>query len=82
MREPEMHNTNETMAESNSVANRVARRDYAPPQLVHLGDVRDLTLGGSPGAGDSGNSEVQQPQSARSPSLPHLGLGGGLQGPP
>jgi hypothetical protein len=30
------------------------RRDYEPPRLVALGDLRELTLGASPGAGDSG----------------------------
>jgi hypothetical protein len=30
------------------------RRPYASPRLVELGDLRSLTLGGSPGAGDSG----------------------------
>lgn len=30
------------------------RRLYKPPQLIELGDVRDVTLGGSPGGGDSG----------------------------
>jgi hypothetical protein len=37
------------------------RRPYAPPRLEALGDVRDLTLGGSPGLGDSGNPTVFQP---------------------
>lgn len=30
------------------------RRPYRPPRLEVLGDVRDLTFGGSPGIGDSG----------------------------
>jgi len=30
------------------------RRPYVSPRLVELGDLRSLTLGGSPGAGDSG----------------------------
>jgi len=30
---------------------------YACPRLEVLGDIRDLTLGGSPGTGDSGNPE-------------------------
>jgi hypothetical protein len=37
-----------------------ARLEYQAPQLVRLGDVRDLTLGGSPGIGDSGNAGVQR----------------------
>lgn len=30
------------------------RQPYRPPRLVLLGDLRDLTLGASPGVGDSG----------------------------
>lgn len=33
---------------------------YVPPVLRTLGDVRDITLGGSPGSGDSGNPGTQQ----------------------
>jgi hypothetical protein len=33
---------------------------YEPPKLTSLGDVRDLTLGGSAGTGDSGNPGLQQ----------------------
>jgi hypothetical protein len=36
------------------------RLAYDPPRLTSLGDVRDLTLGGSPGTGDSGNPGTQQ----------------------
>jgi hypothetical protein len=32
----------------------LARRSFAPPALVHLGDLRDVTLGGSVGRADSG----------------------------
>lgn len=32
------------------------RADYSAPALRELGDVRDLTLGSSPGTGDSGGS--------------------------
>ncbi len=32
------------------------RADYVAPELRVLGDVRDLTLGASPGTGDSGSS--------------------------
>ena len=38
----------------------VTRAKYESPTLVSLGDVRDLTLGGSPGSGDSGNTGAQQ----------------------
>lgn len=33
---------------------------YEPPVLRPLGDVRELTLGGSPGSGDSGGSFTQE----------------------
>ncbi len=33
---------------------------YQAPRLRHLGDFRSLTLGGSLGVGDSGNSGVQR----------------------
>ena len=33
-----------------------ARASYVAPELRDLGDVRDLTLGASPGTGDSGGS--------------------------
>jgi hypothetical protein len=32
------------------------RKPYYKPQLEELGDLRTLTLGGSPGGGDSGGS--------------------------
>ncbi len=34
---------------------------WEPPKLTKLGDVRELTLGGSPGAGDSGNPTTFRP---------------------
>lgn len=36
------------------------REIYEAPTLVLLGDVRDLTLGGSPGSGDSGNPGAER----------------------
>lgn len=36
------------------------RRSYEPARLRPLGDLRNLTLGGSLGVGDSGNSGVQR----------------------
>ena len=36
------------------------RLDYEPPRLSVLGDLRQLTLGGSLGRGDSGNASIQQ----------------------
>lgn len=36
------------------------RRPYRAPALVFFGDLRDLTLGGSPGVGDSGGGVLIQ----------------------
>lgn len=33
---------------------------YIKPKLVCYGDVRDITLGGSPGGGDSGSPTVER----------------------
>lgn len=41
-------------ANASGVEARVALRPYSPPAIVPLGDIRDLTLGASPGRGDSG----------------------------
>ena len=38
-----------------------SRRPYASPRLVELGDLRSLTLGGSPGFGDSGIGRPRKP---------------------
>lgn len=37
------------------------RRPYVSPCLMELGDLRSLTLGGSPGAGDSGIGVPRRP---------------------
>ena len=42
-------------------AEAVERRPYVSPQLVELGDLRTLTLGGSPGANDSGIGDPRRP---------------------
>lgn len=38
-----------------------SRKRYQKPQLKELGDLRTLTLGGSPGVGDSTNGGIQKP---------------------
>jgi|GEM_PF-1929577 len=44
-----------------------ARLPYAKPTLTILGDMRTLTLGGSPGCGDSGmNIGVEAPYGSAS----------------
>ena len=49
-----------------------SRRLYISPRLVVLGDLRNLTLGGSPGFGDSGIGAPRKP----------LSFGGGASFPP
>ena len=39
------------------------RKMYRKPQLMELGDLRSMTLGGSPGTGDSGSSGTRKPAS-------------------
>ena len=36
------------------------RKSYQKPRLMGLGDLRTQTLGGSPGAGDSGSSGTRK----------------------
>jgi len=38
------------------------RRCYAAPALIRYGDVRGITLGGTPGCGDSGGEFTEDPQ--------------------
>ena len=38
-----------------------SRKPYLRPRLRPLGDLRSLTLGGSPGVGDSGGSWIRTP---------------------
>lgn len=42
--------------------NTTQRKKYRKPKLEVLGDLRSLTLGGSPGVNDTGNPFVTQPQ--------------------
>lgn len=36
------------------------KRVYIKPRLICYGDVRDITLGGSPGGGDSGSPTTRR----------------------
>jgi len=48
---------NPTEAAQDPQKNRKERlKPYSKPVLEELGDLRDVTLGGSPGVSDSGNS--------------------------
>jgi hypothetical protein len=51
-------NTGDSLVDQNLTGKRAP---YAKPLLVDLGDVRDITLGGSPGLGDSGAGLTEQP---------------------
>lgn len=46
------------------------RKPYQRPQLIDLGDLRSLTLGGSPGLNDSGNPYVAKPIAGSTGSMP------------
>lgn len=37
------------------------KRSYNKPKLTPLGDIRDVTMGGSPGFGDSGGLNPEKP---------------------
>ncbi len=37
------------------------KKEYKKPQLKSYGKLKDITLGGSPGGGDSGNPDTQLP---------------------
>jgi hypothetical protein len=37
------------------------KKQYEKPCLKSLGDIRDVTMGGSPGSGDSGSSLPELP---------------------
>lgn len=49
-----MKDPHESLAAAPGDREQRTRRSYAAPRVVVLGDVRTVTLGGSPGAGDSG----------------------------
>lgn len=48
-------------AQPNTGTGRQKRKPYSAPKLELYGDIRSLTLGGSPGVGDSGNQLNYQP---------------------
>jgi hypothetical protein len=56
--------------ESDSVLSRPCAT-YRTPQIQYLGDLRELTLGGSPGSTDSeGNPLLTRPLENESPGMP------------
>jgi hypothetical protein len=40
---------------------RRTKKSYKKPELIPLGDIRDVTMGGSPGFGDSGAGLPEKP---------------------
>jgi len=50
-----------SMGKSVQTGSASRKRVYSTPSLERLGDIRALTLGGSPGNGDSGISDPHDP---------------------
>ena len=56
------HAANKLAAESNAAESCLpAKRSFESQKLTLLGDVRTLTMGTSPGAGDSSNPAIFKP---------------------
>ncbi len=41
--------------------NKAKKKTYVKPVMTLLGDIRDVTMGGSPGFGDSGGGAPEKP---------------------
>ncbi|MCF6301225.1 MAG: lasso RiPP family leader peptide-containing protein [Proteobacteria bacterium] len=48
------------MKKENKKKEKQTKLKYEKPQLIKHGDIRDVTMGGSPGSGDSGNAFTEQ----------------------
>ncbi len=51
------------MKENNKQTNQnkqQLKKAYKKPELLNLGDIRDVTMGGSFGSGDSGNAGIEK----------------------
>jgi hypothetical protein len=59
IREP---NTYSFIASTDPKVDGRTLRKYATPHLWAFGDLRDLTLGGTPGTGDSGSPNQNPPE--------------------
>ena len=44
----------------NSSKDNIEKKQYNTPKLIPLGDIRDVTMGGSPGFGDSGSGTPEK----------------------
>ncbi|MDX1999010.1 MAG: lasso RiPP family leader peptide-containing protein [Thermoanaerobaculia bacterium] len=53
-----MNETKPRAVESPSDPPGSTKKPYSPPQLAVFGDVRDVTMGVSPGVGESGNPVI------------------------
>ncbi len=49
------HSPHSPMSEPTATGFATPKRPYEAPRLIELGDLRTLTLGPSPGIGESGN---------------------------
>ena len=49
----EVNQHEQVVRQDRGAQNQPVRRVYKMPKLISLGDIRALTLGGSPGVGDS-----------------------------
>lgn len=56
--------TNTPFSKDNIIDYQYIQRPYSKPKLEKLGDIRSITLGGTPGAGESNNPAV-----AREPKI-------------
>ena len=45
----------------NTKKQKTNKTSYTKPELIPLGDIRDVTMGGSPGIGDSGSAGAEEP---------------------
>ena len=66
-RDPKGINVSEMVSQKHEM-----RRVYFQPRLEVMGNIRDLTLGGSPGAADSGLPNTD-PLGLNVPELPDVG---------
>jgi hypothetical protein len=56
-----------TVAQDDTSRTPVERLPYHAPRLDVLGDIRDLTLGPTPGLGDSGNPALRLAETSKAP---------------
>ena len=52
---------NQVIANNKKIKKQYIKKQYMKPQLTSLGDIRDVTMGGSTGFGDSGGGAAEKP---------------------